>query len=182
MVTKSESAGESNGGQSRPRRAAPLQGLKPRVPNLLRHLSDIRYRTVSDDFFARRSLHRYAGTWSVLAFGVGAVISGEYTGWNPGLIDGGFGGLLVATLVVSVMYVAMCASLAEMASAMPFAGTAYAYSRATMGAWGGFLAGLTQAAAALLTSAVFVVQIGDAVAPRGFWAATSDGHRLARTL
>jgi NADPH-dependent 2,4-dienoyl-CoA reductase/sulfur reductase-like enzyme len=27
-----------------------------------------------------------------------------------------------------------------------------------------------------------VYAIGDAVAPRGFWAATSDGHRLARSL
>src|SRR5688500_1072569 len=106
--------------------------------------TDIRYRTVSDDFFERRQLRRYAGTWSVLAFGVGAVIAGEYTGWNPGLIDGGFGGLLVATLVVTVMYVAICASLAEMATAMPFAGAAYAYSRVALGAWGGFLAGLTQ--------------------------------------
>lgn len=131
----------------------------------MRDWTDIRYRTVSDDFFDRRQLTRYAGTWSVLAFGVGAVIAGEYTGWNPGLIDGGFGGLLVATLVVTVMYVAMCASLAEMSAAMPFAGAAYAYSRVALGAWGGFLAGLTQAMAALLTSAVFVVQISDTIVP-----------------
>ena len=32
------------------------------------------------------------------------------------------------------------------------------------------------------TGAPPVYAIGDAVAPRGFWAATSDGHRLARTL
>jgi ethanolamine permease len=128
-------------------------------------LADIRYRTVSDDFFAQRQLTRYAGTWSVLAFGVGAVIAGEYTGWNPGLIDGGFGGLLVATLLVTLMYVALCLSLAELAAAMPFAGAAYAYSRAALGSWGGFLGGLTQAVAALLGSAVFVVQIGDTIAP-----------------
>ncbi len=131
----------------------------------LTSLTDVRYRTVPDDFFQRRQLRRYAGTWSVLAFGVGAVIAGEFTGWNPGLIDGGFGGLLVATLVVTVMYVALCASLAEMAAAMPFAGAAYAYSRVALGAWGGFLAGLTQAVTALLTSAVFVVQIGDTIVP-----------------
>lgn len=128
-------------------------------------LSDIRYRTMPDEFFVQRRLRRHAGTWSVLAFGVGAVIAGEYTGWNPGLIDGGFGGLLVATLVVTVMYVALCASLAELATAMPFAGAAYAYSRAAMGPWGGFLAGLSQLVAALLASAVFAVQIGDTVTP-----------------
>lgn len=128
-------------------------------------LADIRYRTVSDDFFAQRQLTRHAGTWSVLAFGVGAVIAGEYTGWNPGLIDGGFGGLLIATLLVTLMYMALCLSLAELAAAMPFAGCAYAYSRAVLGPWGGFLAGLTQSVAALLGSAVFVVQIGDTIVP-----------------
>ena len=128
-------------------------------------LADIRYRTVSDEFFEQRQLVRYAGTWSILAFGVGAVIAGEYTGWNPGLIDGGFGGLLIATLLVTLMYMALCLSLAELAAAMPFAGCAYAYSRAALGPWGGFLAGLTQAVIALLGSAVFVVQIGDTIVP-----------------
>lgn len=100
-------------------------------------LRDIRYRTVPEGFFQARQLRRYAGTWSVLAFGVAAVIAGEYTGWNPGLTHGGFGGLLVATVVVTVMYAAMCTSLAELAAAMPFAGAAYAYTRAALGAWGG---------------------------------------------
>jgi ethanolamine permease len=128
-------------------------------------LTRVSYRTVPDGFFARRKLRRHARTWSVLAFGVGAVIAGEFAGWNPGLHHGGFGGLLVATLLISLMYIAMCCSLAEMATAMPFAGAAYAYSRVAMGAWGGFLAGLAQCVAALLTSAVFVVQIGDTLEP-----------------
>lgn len=130
-----------------------------------RSLNQVGYREVERDFFARRSLRRHARTWSVLAFGVGAVIAGEFAGWNPGLLEGGFGGLLVATIVTGVMYVTLCASLAEMAAAMPFAGNAYAYSRAALGAWGGFLAGLTQVAAMILGSAVFVVQIGDAITP-----------------
>lgn len=128
-------------------------------------LAAIRYRTVSDDYFERRQLLRYAGTWSTLAFGVGAVIAGEYTGWNPGLIDGGFGGLLIATLIITLMYIALTASLAELSAAMPFTGAAYAYSRVALGAWGGFLGGLTQTVSALLGSAVFVVQIGDTLAP-----------------
>lgn len=131
----------------------------------LRALSKVSYRDFNESFFAQRRLRRHARTWSVLAFGVGAVISGEFTGWNPGLIEGGFGGLLVATLVVSVMYVAMCASLAEMASAMPFAGNAYAFGRAALGPWGGFVAGLSQNVTTILMSAVIVVQIGETLAP-----------------
>lgn len=131
----------------------------------MRAINEVRYREVEGDFFARRRLRRHARTWSVLAFGVGAVIAGEFAGWNPGLLEGGFGGLLAATLITGVMYVTLCASLAEMAAAMPFTGNAYAYSRAALGAWGGFLAGLTQGAAAILTSAVFVVQIVDTLDP-----------------
>ena len=128
-------------------------------------LTEVGYRAVPEDYFIRRQLRRHARTWSIFAFGVGTVIAGEFAGWNPGLHHGGFGGLLAATLVVGVLYITMCASLAEMAAAMPFAGAAYAYGRAALGAWGGFLAGLTQGAAALLTSSVFAVQIGDTLEP-----------------
>ena len=36
---------------------------------------------------------------------LGAVISGDCFGWNFGLGAGGFGGLLIATVVITVMYV-----------------------------------------------------------------------------
>ena len=46
------------------------------------------YRQVSADYFARRGLRRYAGVASLWALGVGAVISGHYSGWNLGLANG----------------------------------------------------------------------------------------------
>jgi ethanolamine permease len=128
-------------------------------------LTRVSYRSVPADFFARRKLRRHAQVWSVFAFAVGATIASGSAGWNPGLHHGGFGGLLAATLLVSVMYIALCCSLVEMASAMPFAGAGYGYARVALGPWGGFLTGLTQCAAATLTSAVFAVQIGDTLEP-----------------
>ena len=106
-------------------------------------------------------LRRYAGVWSLWALGVSAVIPGEYAGWNYGLISGGFGGMLVATLVVAVMYLGLCFSLAEMATAMPYSGGAYAYSRCALGVWGGYLAGVAQNIEYILTAAAVVVSVGD---------------------
>jgi ethanolamine permease len=109
------------------------------------------------------SLRRFAGVWSIWALGVSGVIPGEYSGWNYGLITGGFGGMLVATLVVIVMYLGLCYSLAEMSSAMPFAGGGYAYSRCALGVWGGYLAGTAQNIEYILTAAAVVVSVGDAL-------------------
>ena len=50
------------------------------------------YQPVESDYFARRGLRRYAGVASLWALGVGAVISGHYSGWNLGLLAGGWGG------------------------------------------------------------------------------------------
>jgi ethanolamine permease len=107
-----------------------------------------------------RALRRVAGVWSLWGLGVSAVISGEFSGWNYGLIAGGFGGLLIATLIVALMYFCLCCSLAEMACAMPFTGAAYAYGRLAFGTWGGFLGGLAQNVEYIFTCSVIVVAIG----------------------
>ena len=54
------------------------------------------YDSVSADYFAKRGLRRYAGVASLWALGVGAVISGHYSGWNLGLMAGGWGGFALA--------------------------------------------------------------------------------------
>jgi ethanolamine permease len=65
----------------------------------------VTYEKVGAEYFEKRGLRRFAGAWSLWALGVGAVISGDFFGWNYGLATGGFGGLFVATLLVSVMYI-----------------------------------------------------------------------------
>ena len=118
------------------------------------------YRPVGRDYLEKRGLRRCAGVWSLWALGVGAVISGDFFGWNYGLEVGGFGGLLAATGIVAVMYVCMCYSIAEMSAALPHAGGAYSFARTAMGPWAGYITGLAESIEYILTPAVIVVGIG----------------------
>ncbi len=120
----------------------------------------IAYVPVDGSYFARRSLRRYARVGSLWALGVGAVISGDFFGWNFGLAAGGFGGLLLATVVITAMYVGLCFSIAEMAAALPHTGGAYSFARSSMGPWGGYVTGLAENMEYILTPAVIVVGIG----------------------
>lgn len=123
-------------------------------------MGSVGYRSPDDEYFDQRGLRRYAGAVSLWALGVGAVISGDFFGWNFGLDAGGFGGLLIATLIITVMYVGLCFSIAEMSPALPHTGGAYSFARSAMGPWGGFVTGLAENIEYVLTPAVIVVGIG----------------------
>jgi ethanolamine permease len=97
---------------------------------------------------------------SLWALGVGAVISGDFFGWNFGLAAGGFGGLLVATGIITLLYVGLCFSIAEMTAALPHTGGAYSFARSAMGPWGAYVTGLAENMEYILTPAVIVVGIG----------------------
>jgi ethanolamine permease len=121
----------------------------------------VRYEEVGAEYFDKRGLRRYAGVWSLWALGVGAVISGDFAGWSFGLGTGGFGGLLLATAVVTVMYAGLCASIAEMSAALPHTGGAYSFARSAMGPWGGYVTGLAENMEYILTPATIVVLVGE---------------------
>ena len=70
----------------------------------------IGYRETTDAYFERRGLRRYAGVFSLWALGVGAVISGDFSGWNLGVGLAGFGGFLIAVVIITAMYVGLCFS------------------------------------------------------------------------
>jgi ethanolamine permease len=97
--------------------------------------------------------------WSLWALGVGAVISGHFSGWNFGLANG-WGSMLLATAIIAVMYLGLTFSLAEMSPALPHTGGAYSFARTAMGPWGGFLTGLSENVEYVLTPAVIVFFIG----------------------
>ncbi|ROZ78741.1 amino acid permease [Ramlibacter sp. WS9] len=121
--------------------------------------SGVEYAKVDASYFTRRGLRRYAGVWSLWALGVGAVISGHFSGWNLGLANG-WGSMLLATIVIAVMYLGLTFSLAEMSPALPHTGGAYSFARTAMGPWGGFLTGLAENVEYVLTPAVIVYFIG----------------------
>src|SRR6187399_2869988 len=120
----------------------------------------VSYQKVEADYFERRGLRRYARVWSLWALGVGAVISGDFFGWNFGLAAGGFGGMLAATLLITVMYAGLCFSIAEMTAALPHTGGAYSFARSAMGPWGAYVTGLAENMEYILTPPVIVVGIG----------------------
>jgi ethanolamine permease len=93
---------------------------------------------------AEPALKRTLGPVMLWGLGVGYVISGEYFGWNLGLPVAGTYGMLIATLGVTVMYVAFVLSYAELACAIPQSGGAFAYAWRALGPLGGFLAGAFQ--------------------------------------
>src|SRR5688500_15259189 len=90
-------------------------------------------------------LQRTLGPVTIWALGVGYVISGMYFGWNLGLPEGGPYGMLVATLLVTLMYVTFVLGYAELACALPRAGGAFVYAHTAFGPLVGFLAGVAQA-------------------------------------
>src|SRR5215211_158296 len=121
--------------------------------------SYVTYREAGAEYFEKRRLRRHARVWSLWALGVAAVISGDFFGWNFGLAYG-FGGLLIATVVITVMYFGLCYAIAEMSPALPHTGGAYSFARSAMGPWGGFTTGVAETIEYVVTPAVIVVGIG----------------------
>ncbi|WP_029663254.1 ethanolamine permease [Cellulomonas sp. KRMCY2] len=94
------------------------------------------------EYFEKRQLEKGVAGWLLLAgLGVAYVISGDFAGWNFGLAQGGWGGLLIATVLMAVMYLFMVFGLAELSSTISTTGGGYAFARRAMGPWGGFLTG-----------------------------------------
>lgn len=120
----------------------------------------VTYQNAGQDYFEKRSLKRHARVWSLWALGVGAVISGHFSGWNFGIGAGGWGGLFLAAIIIAVMYLGLIFSLAEMSPALPHTGGAYSFARSAMGPWGGFITGLAESIEYIMTPAVIVFFIG----------------------
>jgi ethanolamine permease len=103
-----------------------------------------------------KSLRKTAGWVHLWALGVGGVISGNYFGWQTGLLAGGFGGLLLATIVIAAMYICLVLSIAELSAALPDAGGFYNFTRAAFGKDRAFLNGVSDTIEYVTTPAVIV--------------------------
>jgi ethanolamine permease len=94
------------------------------------------------------------------AIGVGLVISGEYFGWNLGWAVAGTIGLLIATIVVTIMYVTFIFSYTELTAAIPHAGGAFAYAFRAIGPFGGLIAGYATLIDFLLATPAIAISLG----------------------
>jgi ethanolamine permease len=120
------------------------------------NVSGVTYHHAEAGYFEKRQLKRTAGFWGIWGIGVAAVISGDFSGWNFGIGAAGWGGLLVATIAIIVMYFGMIFSIGEMSAAMPHTGGAYSFGRAAMGPWGGFVTGFAETIEYVFTTGVIV--------------------------
>jgi ethanolamine permease len=120
----------------------------------------VRYETVDKQIYlGKRGLRRHARVLHLWALGVGAVISGEFSGWNFGL-ENGFWSLFIANIFITIMYFGLIYGIAEMSAALPHTGAAYSFARSSMGPWGGYITGLAENMEYILTPAVIVVFSG----------------------
>jgi ethanolamine permease len=114
------------------------------------------YTRAGQDYFQKRTLKRSAGIWGLWGLAVAAVISGDFSGWNFGIGYAGFGGMLIAFVILVAMYYGMIFAIGEMAAAMPHTGGAYSFARSAMGPWGGLVTGLAETIEYVATTAVIV--------------------------
>lgn len=97
----------------------------------------------SDRYFEKRSLKQGSVGWLLLVgLGVSYTISGDFSGWNYGIAQGGWFGLAVAWLLMGLMYTCTVFGLAELSSALPTAGGGYGFARCALGCTVGFVTGL----------------------------------------
>lgn len=126
------------------------------------HLQSSDLSDQEKEFLKEHALKKPLGTLHIWALGVGAVITGEYFGWNAGLGVAGPVGMLLASLFVCVLYMAWVLGLSELSVAMPFAGGPLAYGRRAVGPWFGFLMGWSMFLECLFAT------IGTAIATGGY--------------
>jgi ethanolamine permease len=106
------------------------------------------------------TLQRTLGPVLIWGLGVGYVISGMYFGWNLGLPEGGPYGMLVATAVVTVLYVTFVLGYAELACALPRAGGVFVYTSRAFGPHLGFIGGVAQLVEYILAPPAVAFAIG----------------------
>jgi ethanolamine permease len=105
-------------------------------------------------------LQRTLGPVLIWGLGVGYVISGAYFGWNLGLPEGGPYGMLLATGVVTVLYLTFVLGYAELACALPRAGGVFVYTSRAFGPKVGFIGGVAQLVEYMLAPPAVAFAIG----------------------
>ncbi|MGH9328309.1 MAG: amino acid permease [Terriglobia bacterium] len=122
-------------------------------------------------YIRQHVLKKPLGVIHIWALGVGVVITGEYFGWNFGLPVGGPLGVLIASLIVCVLYLAWVLALSELSVAMPFAGGPLAYGRRAVGKCFGFVMGWS------MFLECFFATVGTALATGGYVAFLLDPNK-----
>jgi ethanolamine permease len=108
----------------------------------------------------KSGLNRMAGPVLLWGLGVGYVISGDYYGWNSGLISAGYRGYLVAVGGAAVLYGALALVIGELTAAVPDAAGPSAFARLALGSYAGYFCGLSVLMEYLLAAAAIATAVG----------------------
>jgi len=127
--------------------------------------SNLVYEVVHQSYLRQRRLKGNAGAILLWGLGVGAVISGDFYGWNYGLTSGGFWGLTIATLLMAIMYFCLVYCLAEMSAALPHAGGLYSFTRSAFGPFWGFVCGVAVTIQYVFATAALVYSMSNYLQP-----------------
>lgn len=155
---------------SKPHAAAPLK--PPPASELDRIAAEIAEDAAVDlrelspeqrEYLKEHALKKPLGVLQIWSLGVGAVITGEYFGWNLGLAEGGPLAMLLAAIFVCVLYTTWVLALSELSVAMPFAGGPLAYGRQAVGPGFGFLMGWSMFLESLFATIGTAIATGGAV-------------------
>lgn len=125
----------------------------------------VSYEAVHDSYLRQRRLKGNAGWFLLWGLGVGAVISGDFYGWNYGLAAGGFWGMAIATFLMAIMYFCLVYCLAELSATFPHAGGLYSFARQALGPFWGFLCGISVTIEYVLATAALVFGMSNYLKP-----------------
>lgn len=102
------------------------------------------------------------------AIGLGSMIgAGVFSVWGPALSVTG-DGLLIALAIAAVVAFSNATSSAQLAAVHPVAGGTYAYARAEIGPWSGFIAGWGFVIGKIASSAAMAMTFAAYAAPAGW--------------
>ena len=110
------------------------------------------------DFCNAASSERIFHWFDVFCIGI-AILSPGTTGWSSAYLIGGWGGLVISTIVMSLLWGSLILNLIELSVTFPVAGGSYAYASMTMGNYAGMLTGLTEASELTILSAYWILEM-----------------------
>ena len=113
-------------------------------------------------------LARRLNTGDAVAIGLGSMIgAGVFSVWGPAIGVAGSGVLIALAIAAVVAYCNATAS-AQLAAAHPVAGGTYAYARAEIGPWWGFIAGWSFVIGKIASCAAMAMTFAAYAAPAGW--------------
>ncbi|GAB3601184.1 APC family permease [Microbacterium tumbae] len=113
-------------------------------------------------------LSRRLSLSDAVAIGLGSMIgAGVFAVWAPALGAAG-SGILVALAIAAVIACCNAISSAQLAAAHPVAGGTYAYARAEIGPWWGFVAGWSFVIGKIASCAAMALTFASYAAPEGW--------------